>query len=339
MEKQFTFGKYLKAEPYLHVLLWFFVLIYPYIKYMEREGGYPMSFLHELNSLFFKMTISYFLYFWFFPKEHKKKYIPVVVLVFVANVLAYEYFDQLFHGGFRDIWNHMIANSLTYLSFGVAFFAIHSVKNTYRKQAEIDKLRMEKQNAQLQGLKAKVNPHFLFNTLNTVYANALKKDDKTPELILKLSDGFRYVLHEGDKDYVTIEQEIAHLTDYVQLQQERLSAKVDVHLEIQTDNPKQLIPPLILIGFIENAFKFTSVLKGTGHLIEIGIVLREKLLSFTCSNPFAEKQTDHDRPDWKESGLGLKNTRERLELLFPGKYTLEINHDDHPFKVDLEVQL
>lgn len=338
MEKQLTFGKYLKIEPYLHVLLWFFVLIYPYIKFIEREGGYPMSFTHELNSLFFKMTISYFLYFWYFPKKNKGKYIPVVLLVLIANVLAYEYFDQLFHGGFNDIWNHLIANSLTYLSFGVAFFAIYSVKNIYRKQAEIDKLRLEKQNAQLQGLKAKVNPHFLFNTLNTVYANALKKDDKTPELILKLSDGFRYVLHEGEKDYVTIEQEMAHLNDYIQLQQERLTSKVDVWVEMHTDDPKQLLPPLILIGFIENAFKFTSLLKGNGHLIQISIALDQKLLHFNCRNPFAESMMAHD-PNWKESGLGLKNTKERLDLLFPGKYDLAISNADHLFEVNLEIQL
>lgn len=337
MQQPFTFGKYLKIEPYLHVLLWVFVLIYPYIKFIEREGGYPMSFVHELNSLFFKMTISYFLYFWFFPKENKKKYWPLVLLAFIINVVAYEYFDQLFHGGFSNIWNHFTASSLTYASFGIAFFAIYSVKNGYKKQAEIDRLTLDKQSAQLQTLKAKVNPHFLFNTLNTVYANALKKDDKTPELILKLSDGFRYVLHEGEKDFVTIGQELNHLNDYIQLQQERLSAKVDVQADFNMDDEKQLIPPLLFIGFIENAFKYTSVMKGNGHRIEIGIALKERLLRFTCKNPFEESNKEQLNQD--ESGIGIKNTQERLDLLYPEQYKLEIKKENGLFEIELEIQL
>ncbi|MCE7991492.1 MAG: histidine kinase [Roseivirga sp.] len=339
MEKQLTFRKYLKLEPYLHVLLWVFVLIYPYVKYIEREGGYPMSFAHELNALFFKMTISYFLYFWFFPKQKKKRDFLIAFLVFVINALLYESVDQLFHGGFSDVWNHLLAKSFTYASFGIGFFTVHSVKKSYIKQAEIDRLILEKQTAQLQTLKAKVNPHFLFNTLNMVYANALRKDDKTPELILKLSDGFRYVLNEGEKDYVSMAQELDHLNDYIHLQQERLSAKVNVQVDINIDDPKQLIPPLLLIGFIENAFKYTSVLKGTCHSIAIGITLNNSLLHFTCKNPFEERMTQSYDQDWNESGTGIRNTQERLDLLYPEQYNLEIRKANHLFEIELEIQL
>lgn len=337
MEKQYTFRKYLKLEPYLHVLLWIFVLIYPYVKYIEREGGYPMSFAHELNALFFKMTISYFLYFWFFPRQKKKRDFLIVLLVFVINALLYESVDQLFHGGYSDVWNHLLAKSFTYASFGIGFFTVHSIKKSYLKQAEIDRLILEKQNTQLQTLKAKVNPHFLFNTLNTVYANALKKDDKTPELILKLSDGFRYVLHEGEKDFVTIAQELNHLNDYIQLQQERLSAKVAVQAGFHTDNEEQLIPPLLLIGFIENAFKYTSVMKGNGHRIEMDITLKHRLLRFSCKNPFEANNKAHFNQE--ESGIGIKNTQQRLDLLYPERYKLEIRKENGLFEVELEIQL
>lgn len=340
MEEQNLYRKYLKLEPYFHLLLWVFVFIYPYIKFIEREGGYPMSFAHELNALFFKITISYFLYFWFFPKQNKKKYLPIALLAFIINALLYEYFDQqFFHGDFSDIWNHLIAKSFTYVSFGLGFFTLHSIKTSYKKQAEIDRLILEKQTAQLQALTAKVNPHFLFNTLNTVYANALKKDDKTPGLILKLSDGFRYVLHEGKKDYVTIAQELGHLADYIELQQERLSAKVQVQSETQVDTQEQQIAPLLLIGFIENAFKYTSVLKGNGHLIEISIILKSGLLHFTCKNPFEESMLQDMDLDWKESGTGIKNTRDRLDLLYPRKYQLETESKHNQFEVQLDIQL
>jgi LytS/YehU family sensor histidine kinase len=306
---------------------------------MGKEGGYPMSFLHELNSLFFKMTISYFLYLWFFPKEKKVKLIPVVLLAFVLNGWAYATTDNLFHPQQNNFWLQFVSNSLTYLVFGIVFFTIYSIKTSYKKQLEINKLTEEKQQAEVRALKAQVNPHFLFNTLNTIYANALKKDDKTPELILKLSDGFRYLLHEGQKEHVKIEQEIQHLKDYVHLQQERLAHKVVVSFLVDIDETSQKIAPLLFIGFIENAFKYTSILKGEKHEISIEIHLKDKQLTFFCGNPYTERSLQEIDIDWKESGVGINNTKERLQLLYPEKHTLEIRKNNTIFEVKLEVLL
>lgn len=306
---------------------------------MGKEGGFGMSFLHELNSLLFKMTISYFLYFWFFPKKIKLKYIPIVLLIFVLNGLGYEYLDHLFHPQENNFWMYFVSNSLTYLGFGVVFYAIYSVKSSYKNQLVMDRLIQERQQAEISVLKARVNPHFLFNTLNTIYANALKKDDKTPDLILKLSDGFRYVLHEGQKEFVTIEQEIQHIKDYVHLQQERLAQKVTINLSIDIDSPTQKLAPLLLIGFLENAFKYTSILKGQNHQIDINLQLKNKQLTFFCSNPFNVNFIQELDSDWKESGIGLQNIQQRLELIYPQKHTLEIKSETAFFKVKLKVSL
>ncbi len=339
MESKSIYQKFLKIEIYFHVLLWSSVLIYPYIKYLEKEGGYMMSLPHELNSLFFKMTISYFLYLWFFPKKNKTKYILIVILVFIANTIAYEYFDRFFHEGDTHFWIHFIANSLTYLGFGVVFFTIYSVKNVYQKQVEIDRLIQEKQKAEIKVLKAKVNPHFLFNTLNTIYANALKKDDKTPSLILKLSNTFRYVLHEGQKEYVSLDQELQHLNDYINLQEERLSNKITVNFSQHVDNEKQKIAPLLLISFVENAFKYSSSIKGQNHIIKIIINVKGNILSFLCQNPFEENIKETIDNEWKESGIGIRNTKERLMLLYPKKHQLQIIKAENQFKIKLEIQL
>lgn len=306
---------------------------------MGKEGGYSMSFLHEVNSLFFKMTISYFLYLWYFPKKKKVKYLPLVLLAFVLNVLAYGYADNLFHPHEQNFWLEFVSQSLTYIGFGIVFFTIYAIKRGYKRQLEINQLTQEKQQAEIRALKAQVNPHFLFNTLNTIYANALKKDDKTPELILKLSDGFRYMLHEGQKDYVTIGQEIQHLKDYLHLQEERLAKKVIVNFTTNIDDETQLFAPLLCIGFVENAFKYTSILKGEKHDINIRIKLKNKKLSFFCSNPFNDKTVDEIDVDWKESGVGIKNTIDRLALLYPEKHTLKINEDNAVFELKLEIQL
>ena len=315
------------------------VLFYPYMKYLGREGGYPMSFLHELNSLFFKITISYFLYVWYFPKKQHLKYLPIVLIVFALNVLGYSHTDNYFHANSHDFWINFVSQSLTYIAFGFVFFTIFIIKKSYKKQVEIHQLTQEKQQAEIRALKAQVNPHFLFNTLNTIYANALKKDDKTPELILKLSDGFRYMLHEGQKEFVTIEQEIQHLKDYVHLQEERLAKKVKVNFATSIDDQTQLIAPLLCIGFVENAFKYTSILKGEQHEITIKIELKNKTFMLSCSNPFDTKAVDKIDVDWKESGVGIKNTKERLALLYPKKHTLVINEEDGVFKLRLEIRL
>lgn len=306
---------------------------------MGREGGYMMSFTHELNSLVFKMTISYVLYLWFFRKKNKVKYIPFVIIAFILNTVLYEYFDRFFHSNNDHFWKHFVANMLVYISFGIVFFAIYSVKDLYKKQVEIDALSQEKRAAELNALKAQVNPHFLFNTLNTIYANALKKDDKTPDLILKLSDNFRYILHEGQKKLVHIHQEIQHVRDYINLQEERLSGKVNVHFSSKIDHKEQFVSPLLFIAFVENAFKYTSILKGENHRVTVDIQLHENGLIFKCENPFIEGAEQELDSNWKKSGVGIKNTQKRLHLLYPEKHQLEINKEDSRFKVLLKIQL
>lgn len=251
----------------------------------------------------------------------------------------YEFVDRFFHVHNNHFWKHFVANMLRYISFGIVFFAIYSVKDLYKKQVEIDTLSQEKKEAEIRALKAQVNPHFLFNTLNTIYANALKKDDKTPDLILKLSDGFRYMLHDGQKESVFIQKEIQHLKDYINLQQERLSNKIRVNFSTNIDKKKEFIPPLLFITFVENAFKYTSLLKGEKHLIDIKIHLKNKKLLFTCQNPYNEQAKQEIDIYWKESGVGIKNTKKRLQLLFPNKHQLKIEKVNESFKVTLKIQL
>lgn len=298
-----------------------------------------MSFAHELNSLFFKMSISYVLYFWVFPKKNIKRYIPIALLALVANAALYELADRSFHMGDTHFLQHFMTNLLTHLSFAVVFFTLYSVKGMYRQQMQLDALAQGKKQAEMNALKAQINPHFLFNTLNTIYANALKKDDSTPDLILKLSDGFRYLFHEGQQDYVSVKQEVQHLVDYIELQQERLSDKVVVHFSTKIDTADKQIAPLLLIPFVENAFKYTSVLKGKKHPINITITLNDNGFLFSCVNPFDSNANKTIDPNWSESGIGIANVKERLRLLYAERHDLRIAEQDHGFHVNLSLEL
>ncbi len=339
MKSQHTYEQFLRIEPWIHIFLWVIVLFYPYLKYSEREGGYMMSFTHELNSLVFKMTISYFLFFWFFPKRNKRKFLPLALLALVINTVLYEFADRYFHSGDPHFWMHFFSNALTYLSFGVVFFALYSIKNIYRQQVQVEALSQGKVQAEINALKAQINPHFLFNTLNTIYANALKKDDKTPELILKLSNGFRYLFHEGQQEYVSLDQELQHMAEYIELQQERLSDKVNVSYSATIDDSALQIAPLLLIPFVENAFKYTSILKGQKHPISITVVNEGNDFFFTCSNPFSLKAKPAIDASWSESGIGITNVKKRLQLLYPEKHDLRIVEQDYIFRINLSISL
>ena len=335
-----TFQKILKLEPLMHALFWCLVLLYPYVKYLSKEGGYSMGLMHELLSLVFNMMPVYVMYLWFFPMKSKKKVIPFIILFFIGLAFLEFYLDRVFHSGdYHNYWAGILTNVISYTSLTILFFAVYSLKQLYLKQQELDVVTSKNQEAELRVLKGQINPHFLFNTLNTIYASALEKDDKTPDLILKLSDSFRYILTEGQKNKVSLKKEIRHIKDYINLQEERLSEKILVDWLEDIDDYEEKIPPLLFISLVENAFKYSSMLKGEKHLILLKIRSNNGELTFYAENSFKKNAENELDNDWKESGIGLENTKKRLQLLFPNRHKMEINKKGETFKVLLTIQL
>ncbi len=324
----------------MHVIFWCLVLLYPYIENLGREGGYSMGLIHELVGLVFNMIPVYVMYFWFFSLKNKKKIAPFIVVFFIALAYIEFYFDGFFHSGdYHNYWAGILTNVISYTSLTILFFAVYSLKQLYQKQQELDIAAVKNQEAELRVLKGQINPHFLFNTLNTIYASALEKDNKTPDLILKLSDSFRYILTEGQKNKVPLKKEITHIKDYINLQEERLSNKILVDWSEDIDDYEQKIPPLLFISLVENAFKYSSMLTGEGHLIILKTRLKDGKLTFYVENSFKENSGNELDTDWKESGIGLENTKKRLQLLFSNRCKMEINKKDETFKVSLTIQL
>lgn len=327
---------FLKKEAYFHLLLWVVVLFYPYVEFSEET--YRISFLHELNGLFFKVLISYVLYLYIFPRKQQKSIFLLGILTVFINPFLFELTDTLFHDEpYMTLKDYMNGLAI-YVGFGVFFYGLFIFKTSIKKQMEINRLTHEKQQAELENLKAQVNPHFLFNTLNTIYARAIKTDEKTADLIMKLSNGLRYFFAEGKQEMVSIEQEMAHLKDYVDLQDERLSKKVNVDFTSHIDDMNERIAPLLLITFVENAFKYTSILKGNQHSISISIRLVDKHLLFTCRNPYVTHM-QQDSNEWIKSGIGLANTKQRLQLMYPNRHQLVIDQSQGFFNVTLSIQL
>lgn len=214
--------------------------------------------------------------------------------------------------------------------FLVVFLVSLYVKiNARLKQAEREKVTSE-----LSYLKAQINPHFLFNTLNSIYSLAIQKSDNTALAVVELSGMMRYVISEADKDFVPLQKEIDYVCSYIALQKIRLGKTVNVWFDVTGSTINQKIAPLILIPFIENAFKY-GVNPEENSLIKIDIHIDENTLHLHVVN---NKVTV--RPVLKaEGGLGLTNTKSRLGLLYQSKYELEIIDNPKDFLVSLRLEL
>ena len=185
----------------------------------------------------------------------------------------------------------------------------HSVSNRLMQREK--SLQKEKLETELNFLKAQINPHFLFNTLNSIYALALKKSDDTADVVVKLSKLLRFVLYEAQAKTIAIDREIQFLKDYIELESIRYDQRLKVRFDFETDNPNTLIVPLLLVPFVENAFKHGASETTAEAFIAIDLRLKNNRLSFVVENSFESESNGH------QEGIGLKNLRRQLELLYP----------------------
>lgn len=200
------------------------------------------------------------------------------------------------------------------------------------KELEKNLLR-EKLSTELQLLKNQLNPHFLFNTLNNIYALTRKKSDKAPEVVMKLSELLSFMLYESDKETISIEREIKFLEDYISLEKIRYTDDLSIIFNKDIDDPGQPIAPLLLLPLVENAFKHGASENHFDSFVHINLQLRNKILSFTVENSY-EASSDPK----KSTTIGLPNITRQLELIYKDQ-KLEINKASNVFHVHLDINL
>ncbi|MCO5936523.1 histidine kinase [Mucilaginibacter sp. RB4R14] len=198
-----------------------------------------------------------------------------------------------------------------------------------RVQRDLENQRLS---AELSFLKSQINPHFLFNSLNSIYSLAYQKSDTTPEAILKLSEIMRYMLYECNDNRVELTKELQYLQNYIDLQKIRFGNNAFINFEVTGEVTNQHIVPLLLISFIENAFKH-GVANDALSPILLKINIEDGKLYFFIQN----KKHTHNRDS--SGGIGLANVRRRLDLLYPGKYNLDIRDEADTFTVQLSLVL
>lgn len=227
----------------------------------------------------------------------------------------------------------LVESQMAFSAGSIFFFGIirHMYNYTKLKQAT-QQLRIEKQEAELSYLKSQTNPHFLFNTLNNIYALARDKSDLAPESILRLSKILRFMLYETGGEFIAVEQEIKIISDYVDLEKLRYDDSLHVNFNYDIEDMKQALPPLLLIPLVENAFKHGVSETRDRPFISIHLSIKNRRLVFIIKNSAEAKEESITE------NIGLSNLRRQLQLLYTD-YDLSVQQNDGKFIADLKINL
>jgi len=210
--------------------------------------------------------------------------------------------------------------------------AIRTAQEWQLTEQRAARAEADKASAELSFLKAQINPHFLFNTLNNIYTLAVTKDDNAPDSIMKLSNIMRYVTDDVTADFVPLQSEIDCISDYIELQRLRISNNTVVNFMVNGNPDGKKIAPLVLMTFIENVFKY-GVSKHENSAIDIHIGISNQNITFVCSNRIFKITQENQR-----TGIGINNTRQRLAHLYPEKHVLNISSENNLYTVRLTLQ-
>ncbi len=324
-----------------HLLFWVLLAIL-LTAISGHTGSLVFSFFMELLNMAFYASLVYFNVFYLIPKFLSEKRFGVYILyllgaVVVATMVKVVVF-YLFHTGInKGVW--VRNQSFIFLSFFMVTSAATIAKivvDWVQYQREKQEIRTKTVTSELQFLRSQINPHFLFNTLNSLYALTLKKSDIAPEIVLKLSEMMRYMLYECNEKTVLLSNEINYIQNYLDLEKLRHGANADIQLTITGEVKDQRIAPLFFIPFLENSFKH-----GLNHQLKHGFVhinldVSEHRVHFSIKNSKPELMPMS--PSKRSGGFGLANVRHRLELIYPDKHDLSVMVSPQTYKMDLVIE-
>mgnify|MGYP003336105479 CR=1 FL=1 len=329
----------------LHVLFWIVWLsrtFYDIVSLFGWSGAFAFSFSYIFTQMPFVYLHLYFLVPKFLNRRKYLIYIPfTILLLFAYSYLSYFVLTNIpiewFPGGMKNYISKLNPNYDIIEGF-FAFLITYALKYTWLALSTQNKLlELQKDNLQLElnALKAQVNPHFLFNTLNNIYSLALQKSEHTAEMILKLSNMMRYLLYECNVPLVPLQKEINFINNYIELEKIRHDKNVQINFTLEGNPEGSEIAPLLLIPFIENSFKHGVNAQAGKGWVNIRLRTLDQKVSLSVVNSINENNTSSTN----RKGIGLENVRKRLGLLYGDKHKLYIVPSGEKFSVELIIDL
>ncbi len=317
---------------------------------ISLEGHFPFSFywVHFLFNLPALALFAYPVTYFFYPKIIKKQKPAVwiglaLALAVVSSLLKLYTTYHLFYGLYLPhelAWTDWLSlNQVIKNLFWVGLPAgLLLIMRFYRDwlafQKERTKMINHRLEAELQMLKSQLNPHFLFNVLNNLYALAIQKSDDTPRLIARLSDLFEFMLYQSSKNMVPLADEVELIKTYVELQTMKYGDRLKFNINFEKGDANRMVAPLILFPFIENCYKHGCSNDPGQPFIDLNIIARSDQIVFRVSNSKPSKIISGEK---KAGGIGIQNTRKRLEILYPGRHELRITDLPQAYHVELEL--
>ena len=307
-----------------------------------------LAICNSLCSLIPKMLFSYYVIYYNLPKllnsnNHRKKYIALLTLALLAAILFYRaigvfFISPVIYKGALDLGKFFSGmwffNSLMDIGFvsGLATVIKQFRLQLADKEREKNLIR-DKLETELKFLRNQTNPHFLFNTLNNIYALARKKADETADVVMKLSKLLRFMLYESKNEQISINDEIKIVDDYIELEKIRYNERLTISFLREIDNENEQIAPLLLIPFVENAFKHGASESRFESFIHLEMKLHNGILEFCIENT-----KEPNEKKLNNENIGLTNVRRQLELLYK-EHEVSVQRDAATFKVSLKINL
>ena len=335
-----------------HIGFWLGFLLYYVMIIGSFEGeSYSEVFISRALNLPVKVVTTYFVLYMLIPRYFiKKKILAFSILLLITLLIA---------GFLQHLYYHFILNPILYpertsvLNFQLVeilknVLSIYPVvslaafvkvgKHWYEKDKASQMLQKEKMEAELKFLKAQIHPHFLFNTLNSLYALTLKKSDQASEVVLKLSYLLDYMLYEGNAPKVSLKKELDLIDTYIGLEKIRYGEKLCISYQVKGQLAGKTIAPLIILPFIENSFKHGVSQQLEGKWIKVDIEVKEHSLVLRVENSKNSEELPEDSISYKE-GIGLCNVKRRLELLYGKNHELIVQNEKDVFLILLSIHL
>lgn len=339
-------------QPILRIIqhLAFWVLSFFVFLNLFKTGAKPEK-VDYVYTLLFQLSLLPAVYLnlkLLLPKLGNRKTILFYIISLAAVTILFSWINY----SFFDNWSAKVLPDYFFISYFtfkeiILFFSVYIIITSLLKlskswffvsqlQKELLEKEKQKTEAELKALKAQINPHFFFNTLNSIYSMSLDKDERLPGTILQLSDMMRYFLYESKDNFVPLEKELAVVDSYIALQTIRSGEQLKIEIKKEGTITDQKIAPLILITFLENAFKHGAKGDSENTFIKSAIKTEKDKLIFEVEN---NKGLVDEIEKGKHNGLGLENVKRQLELLYPGKHILNIQDKQDKFYVRLELNL
>lgn len=338
-----------KRELIAHLIYWLFIggLLILIMLLTDKKLNPEIIVINFGVFSLINISVFYINYTLLIPQLLKKYWVYIIALIAlimlmaaVKTVIAVLYSDSVLkHVNARTgaidytelplfIWGSVFTSGFFIISGCLIKFALDWYSNIRIQRS----LETEKKDMELQFLKSQLNPHFLFNSLNNIYSLAYQKSDKTADAILKLSEIMRYMIYESNDSWVALSKEIEYLQSYIELQKLRFKDGAAVTMTLNGEIDDQQILPLVLISFVENAFKH-GVANDPADPIRINIIANQKILHFSITNKKSNANKD------EIGGVGLNNVERRLQLLYPDRYKLNIVNSATHYTSELMLDL